>query len=65
MELHTEVSWECWNGFKKLGNQLFEEGNGGKSVDKSETSLKHGKYNAFIKEMGVSTTDSPYSIGLA
>lgn len=48
-----------------MGNQLFEEGNGGKSVDKSETSLKHGKYNAFIKEMRVSTTDSPYSIGLA
>lgn len=50
---------------KKLGIQLFEEGNGSKSVDKSETSFKHGQDNAFSKETGVSTRDSTYFIGLA
>lgn len=50
---------------KNLGIQLFEEGNGSKSVDKSETSFKHGKDNAFIRETGVSTIDSPYIIGVA
>ena len=37
---------------KNLGIQLFEEGNGSKSVDKSETSFKHGKDNAFNQGNG-------------
>lgn len=50
---------------KKLGIQLFEEGNGSKSVDKSETSFSMARIMHSARKAGVSTETLLIFIGLA